>query len=589
MDDFVTFIIRLGLGHPLVGVEAALTPILAIVFAAFARRGILLSWQRWFGRIARHKTLCICACAVLPMALRCMMLAAYPAPAPFLHDEFGNLVLADTFANGRLANPPHPFAIHFETFHVVQQPRYFSYRPPAPGVFLALGRMITGSFWGAVCLSMALMCGAVCWMLYRWFPPGWAALGGLLCACQIGVLSYWMNSYWGGEWAALGGALLLGGLAGVIRSGQKRDAVICVVGLGIMVHTRPFEGTIFSLVVAGVGLWELARRRSLIAAFQRVAVPAVLALGVLAGATLFYNWRLTGSIARLPYMVGVEQYKTAPQLAWEKPVTGKIYHHAIMRECLVDWEMSEWRKWQERPLFVTFLQNMAEGWQFFIRPALTLPLFLLPWTVRDRRMRALVLPTAAVLAGTLVCVWYNPHYIAPATPAIYGIVIQGLRHIRAGGRRRPGRQGIMFAVPVLCAITLVSGITLEMRGATLPFNFRGWSGRFLEIRDRERIIDELRHLPGDHLVLVRYSPHHDYFEEWVYNEADIDRSRIVWAREMEPWRNEKLMQYFHRRRVWLLEPDKKPVQIVAYPAIAEPSGLQAGLPPPSTAGIGHGR
>ena len=43
--------------------------------------------------------------------------------------------------------------------------------------------------------------------------------------------------------------------------------------------------------------------------------------------------------------------------------------------------------------------------------------------------------------------------------------------------------------------------------------------------------------------------------QWIYNDADIDASRIVWARDLGPLRNAKLMAYFHDRRAWTVDPN----------------------------------
>jgi hypothetical protein len=75
---------------------------------------------------------------------------------------------------------------------------------------------------------------------------------------------------------------------------------------------------------------------------------------------------------------------------------------------------------------------------------------------------------------------------------------------------------------------------------------------------------QLLSLPGPQLVLVRYRPNHDPLLEWVYNGADIDRQKVVWAREMGAEKNRELIRYYSDRRVWLLEADEVPPKLTPY-------------------------
>src|SRR6266478_7959319 len=57
------------------------------------------------------------------------------------------------------------------------------------------------------------------------------------------------------------------------------------------------------------------------------------------------------------------------------------------------------------------------------------------------------------------------------------------------------------------------------------------------------------------LIIVSYGPGHSVHNEWVYNEADIDGAKVVWARDMDVAQNCNLVAYFRNRRTWSLEAD----------------------------------
>ena len=127
--------------------------------------------DRWFGAVERlgarisAKRLAVLVGAPLTViALRLALFPVLPLPTPVCHDEFSYLLAGDTFAHGRLANPPHPMWLYLDTFHVLQHPTYASIFPPGQGAALAVGEIL-GHPWIGVLLSMALMTAALTWML----------------------------------------------------------------------------------------------------------------------------------------------------------------------------------------------------------------------------------------------------------------------------------------------------------------------------------------------------------------------------------------------------------------------------------------
>jgi len=525
-------------------------------------------------RLANRPRLSVAVVTALPLLIRAALIPLLGIPQPYWHDDFSYLLAADTFLSGRLTNPTHPLWQFFESFHIIHQPTYMSMYPPAQGLILAGGTLLLGHPWWGVWAVTGAMCGAFCWMLQAWVPRRWALYGALLAVLRLGILSYWMNSYFASSAAALGGALVLGAWPRLQRNARIRDSMLMGLGLGLLANSRPYEGLLFSIPFAiaflawifGKTLFGLAGSKTLCVPLRtrwlRGAVPVVLLLLLFGSLIARFNQRVTGSAFRMAYQTNRETYAQAPYFLFLAPRHINEYHHAVMRDFYQNWELHTFIEERSAVGFARgVLHKLADFWTFYLGIALTLPCLAWPWVWRDRRMRFPLVVAGVLLLGTLIETWTFPHYLAPAAGLLYLLLVQGARHLRLWRRKRDLFGGTLVRIiPLLAAAMIVLRLAaISAHVAVEPQWPRGNLAR-------ASVLQALEKSGQRHLIFVRYLPEHDVNQEWVYNRADIDESTVVWARDMGAAENQKLIQYFSNRKVWSLQPDRLPVQLVPYTA-----------------------
>jgi hypothetical protein len=533
--------------------------VIALLIPGAAEK-LLRRVEQALSRFAERKRFALVVLFLSVILIRLVVLPLLPVPVPGIHDEFSYLLMADTFAHGRLANLPHPMWVSFETFHVNWLPRYASIYPPAQGAALAIGQLL-GHPWIGVLLSEAGMCAAILWMLQGWMPARWAFLGAVLAALKLGVASYWINSYWGGACAALGGALVLGAVPRIAKHAKIRDTILLGFGIAILANSRPYEGVLLCAPVAvWLVLWLAGKTKSAKprhARLGRVLLPLAVTLLLTAVFMGYYNWRLTGDPLLLPHVLNTRTYHTTGLFLWDHKKPEMHYRNRPFEVFYNMWERNSYdNTWPDvarvsEEKLVRYSLNY-----FWIGLLLAVP--ALPFLFRDRKIRLLLIIFLLVSAGLFCVVWCNAHYAAPLTCIVFALAVQGIRYLRT---MQIGRRPIGIALSRAIVFLLLLDTSVNTaRGNCDPLQWQ-----CLGNPNRAAITERLQRTPGKHLIMVRYEKHnHNIHEEWVHNGAEIDNAKVLWARELDPQQNEKLLAYFKDRNIWLLTPDAATFDLVPY-------------------------
>src|SRR5262249_29632151 len=221
------------------------------------------------------------------------------------------------------------------------------------------------------------------------------------------------------------------------------------------------------------------------------------------------------------------------------------------------WERENYRNTWADVRRVSWEKIQRCGYAFFwLGAVLALP--GLPFALRDRKFRLLWVTLALGIAAVFAVIWSNAHYAAPFTGIISLLIVQSFRHLRT--MQILGKP-VGVALSRAAMLLLMLDVTATVRAGhcdPLIWTCEADVSRFA-------VIEKLNHEPGKHLVMVRYEENdHNVHDEWVYNAADIDASKIVWARELDARQNRKLFNYFQERKLWLVTPDEDNTYLETY-------------------------
>lgn len=493
----------------------------------------------------------------------------YGLPVPRVHDENCYLLMAKTFAANRITNPPHPLSQFFEHFHLINQPTFTAKYPPAQAGFLAVGIVLFGHPIAGVWMSGVLGALACFGMLRAFLSVNWALVGALLFITHPTIFE-WSQNYWGGNVALIGGLLCVGSLFRFLKCQRFGDVLVFAVGVAILANSRPFEGLLACLPLSIVIIYWIIKnfrkvgfRRRL---FLKFIAPVAFILLLNFAWMGYYNWRVTGNCFKLPYSLYTEQYDPVPLFLAFSAVNQNIDHRHLVMKVFYQGEIENHYQVLRQSAFnatlpVLMLKRVINNAIEFFSATLFLYLaiILASFSVFSRKKKYFFFTSAFFCCLLLeAAATYNQnHYYAPFLPYLIVSITATLALANRQIASVWGRKSFFSFVLALICVQVVSLFVWPLffeKHLPDPHN------------SQFTFQQTFSSLPDKHLVLVDYETGDLQINDgrfylltilsWIYNEPDLDRSKVVWANNMGDDKNQQLWNYFRDRHVWILGFDR---------------------------------
>jgi len=291
----------------------------------------------------------------------------------------------------------------------------------------------------------------------------------------------------------------------------------------------------------------------------------MLSIQILAGCvTALQNHSITGSFTTFPYSLSKEAYGVPQSFLWQRPIEEPPLQFAELKD------MYWWQRAAKNYMVAHPVHHLAgiliRACRFFVGPWYSLPIVLLVFLLRDWQVIVGGGIISAALIASALYPFFLPHYIAAYSCVIFLLILRGLMVMHRWSFR--GRH----VGPLLVLFFVAGGSMRAIRMDPLGF---GDDGRQKSLRGQ--VSHRLMHLPGRHVVFVRYGANHSFHREWVYNAADVDASGIVWCRAIDPTEDSEVTRYYKDRSFWFADVDGDTARLSRYHPGPKPSGTTRDL------------
>ncbi len=136
------------------------------------------------------------------------------------------------------------------------------------------------------------------------------------------------------------------------------------------------------------------------------------------------------------------------------------YHHVVMKNFYLNWWRGQYHFARLHPVLLVLIKA-AFTWLFFFGVVLMMPFLMLgivlpkgfSWKDLSQKTRYFIVSLPVDCGGSLAeSIYYSPHYAAPATAAIYALLMIAMQNVRRWTwRGEPTGLAIVRAIPLVCA------------------------------------------------------------------------------------------------------------------------------------------